>query len=1215
MNVNLKGRLNWLYNGKRGATSILNLVEKNFINYAHRVAVRDTGGRVMTYREMDEASYRVARALRDQFGVQTNAFVGLYAHRSADIVVAMLGILRSGAAFVPIDPAFPEARVKNILSQINSPMIVSSRDIYRNTGFSESRVLMIDDLPAISAPLDAGASRALVAAGEEDVAYVIFTSGTTGQPKGVVVPNRAVAAFLNGMIENPGMEKHDRLLANASISFDMFIYEIFLPLAVGAEVVIATQDVAGDGDKLVRAIQDFNITTMIATPSTWRLIVSAGWGGDPKFKTVCGGEAFPRDLANILCERSGSVWNIYGPTETAVICMVERVGAGDEAVMLGRPTPGTELIIVDPSGVPVKAGDGGELLIGGPQVTLGYLNDPELTKDKFIMNRIGNAEMAPVLYRSGDVVRQRGDGNYEYHGRIDHQVKVRGFRIELSEIEAVISRWSEIKFNHVTVREDRPGDKRIVAYVITRPESHRLSLSALYGYLREFLPDYMVPHHVMVVLEFPMNVNGKIDGSRLPAPGTKRGELVEAIVPPTSPTERVLAETFADILRFDVIGTRDNLFLLGLNSLLAVQAIDRLRVNGIAVQAAQIYQAQTVAEIANIIDSDGKHVADRFSLTRHRNSSEASASDDNDIAIVGMSGRFPSCESVAEFWDHLISGREGLEKMSLEAVNPSVPAEARRDPQFVPVRGELRAVGNFDAAFFGIAPSEAAMIDPQQRIFLEQCWHALEDAGAVPATFDGRIGVFGGSHRNTYFIETLRRSPDSITKFGDFNAMIASEKDFLATRAAHRLNLSGPAVSVQTGCSTSLVAIIQAVNAIRLGQCEVALAGGVTVSFPRSTGYIYQEDNIQSKDGHCRPFSDEATGTVFTDGAGVVVLRRLSDARAAGDQVVSVIKGVGINNDGRDKASFMAPSITGQLACIQDAIFDAGISPLDISHVEAHGTGTIIGDPIEMKALKNSLTIDDVCASVSIGSIKGNFGHMVAAAGVASVIKVALSMKHRVIPPSINVGRENPECGFDDKFVVNRDLRKWREDVDVFAGVTSLGVGGTNAHVVMKSAPLYPQDRGRCPRPFVLIPVSAKTKTALSSVKAAVAYFISSLRPGWDRVDAAWTLQVGRQEMNVRAYALVSTALDNIEINFIDNSTLGPVVSDSAEGRKAILFDTSIDFNSADYSQALKMTGDSWLTGRKIDWKSHWVDTQPRKISMPLYPFERRRHWVLPDIG
>src|SRR5690348_7054473 len=488
------------------------------------------------------------------------------------------------------------------------------------------------------------------------------------------------------------------------------------------------------------------------------------------------------------------------------------------------------------------------------------------------------------------------------------------------------------------------------------------------------------------------------------------------------------------------------------------------------------------------------------------------------VAIVGMAGRFPGARSVEELWNNLLEGRDCISRFAPEQLDASIPAGLKSHPRYVAARGVMEDADRFDAAFFGISPAEALLMDPQQRILLELSWNALEHAGVDPARFAGSIGVYAGTSNNTYR-KRVEARPDLLRASGEFAAMLANEKDYAATRVAHRLDLHGPALSIHTACSTSLVAVAQAWYALMSWQCDLALAGGINIVVPQESGYVPVEGGMESADGHCRPFDAEASGTVFSSGGAVVALKRLSDAVESGDTVWAVIRGVAVNNDGGDKASFSAPSVRGQAMVIRQALACAEASADSIQYVEAHGTGTQLGDPIEVEALTRAYREDTQAKQYCwLGSAKGNLGHLIAAAGVTGLIKTALSLHHEKIPPCLHYERANPEIDFEASpfKVADREIEWPRNGTPRRAAVSSFGVGGTNAHVILEEAPQTEArgQRGNDSGPAVLV-LSAHDEAALQRRADELA---QALRGHHDEElsDIAATLALGRKPLRVR---------------------------------------------------------------------------------------------------
>ena len=492
------------------------------------------------------------------------------------------------------------------------------------------------------------------------------------------------------------------------------------------------------------------------------------------------------------------------------------------------------------------------------------------------------------------------------------------------------------------------------------------------------------------------------------------------------------------------------------------------------------------------------------------------------IAIIGMSGKFPGAPDLESFWANIAAGKDTITRFSRAQLEARDRAALEFGPDYVAAHGVLENAEWFDAGFFGIAPRDADFLDPQHRMFLETCWNALEDGGYDPAQFAGQIGVFGGCSLNTYLLANLsanREFLDELTgtyQVGEFQTLLGNDKDFLCTRAAYKLNLRGPCFSVQAACATSLVAICQAAQSLLTYQCDMALAGGVSVTFPQHRGYVYQEGSMGSRDGSCRPFDADATGTVFGHGVGVVLLKRLEDAVADGDRIDAVIRGFAVNNDGAAKVGYMAPGVDGQAAVIAAAQAMAGISADSVTYIEAHGTGTPLGDPVEVAGLTAAFRAgtqrNGYCA---LGSTKANIGHMDAAAGVGGVIKTVLAMRHRTLPPMANFSQPNPRIDFESTpFYVSGEASPWQPDGPRIAGVSAFGVGGVNSHVVLEEAPqaaLEPSARAAH-----LLCVSARSEAAL---EAALTNLGQHLReyPEANLADVSYTLQTGRHGFDYRA--------------------------------------------------------------------------------------------------
>ncbi len=1109
----------------------------------------------LCYAELNTRANQLAHYLQS-LGVGPEMLVGICVERSLDMIVGLLGILKAGGAYLPLDPAFPPERLAYMLEDSQAGMIVTQAQLLDRFPSSTARVICLDrDWPQIARELTTNPVSGVL---PDNLAYVLYTSGSTGRPKGVQITHQALVNFLESMRRQPGLQATDVLLAVTTLSFDIAGLELYLPLLTGARVVLASRDVATDGVRLSQLLHTSGTTVMQATPATWRLLLEAGWSGNPQLKILCGGEAFPRDLANQLLPRCESLWNMYGPTETTIWSTLCQVEPGENQISIGRPIANTQTYILDAYLQPVPLGIPGELYIGGDGLARGYLNRPELTAERFVPNPftfrsylqpadhsdpndnsaavLTNAQRLPPvlssrLYRTGDLARYLPDGTLEFLGRIDNQVKIRGFRIEIGEIEAVLARHPTVHQNVVVARNVGTMNAEmltLIAYVVPNPELTP-SVNEWRRFLKEHLPEYMVPSIFVTLEAFPLTPNGKIDRRALPLPDGLRPELEASYVSPRSELEHTIATIWQEVLHLDQVGIHDNFFDLGGHSLLMAQVHTRLR-NALPREIAMLdlFKYPTISALIRYVQPDEAESTQNPATDRDLVRPTLDQHTPPDIAIIGMSGRFPGARTIESFWANLCAGTESITFFTAaELLAAGVDPQLVQHPQYVPANAILDDIAEFDAGLFKMTPREAEITDPQHRLLLECAWEALERAGYDPDRYAGRIGVYAGVSLNTYLLNNLASNWHELLYDVGFHPLfVGNDKDFAPTRIAYKLNLRGPAVAIQTACSTSLVAVHAACQSLRDGECDMALAGGAMVKVPQQEGYLYHEGGIASPDGHCRAFDAAANGTVRGDGVGIVVLKRLADAQTDGDTIYAVIKGSAINNDGANKVGYTAPGVDGQAAVISAALNMAAVDPTTISYIEAHGTGTSLGDPIEVAALTQAFrthtTRTGFCA---LGSVKTNIGHLDTAAGVAGLIKTVLALHHQQLPPSLHVTRVNPQIAFESTpFTVQTHLSPWpASDHPRRAGVSSFGIGGTNAHVVLEEAPPPPPSGPT--RPWQLLLLSAQTPTALETMSDQLGAYLQSY-PTLPLADVAFTLHVGRQQLAHRRMLVCQDSAD-----------------------------------------------------------------------------------------
>jgi amino acid adenylation domain-containing protein len=1056
----------------------------------------------LTYSELDVLSNQLANYLINKHNVIVGDLVGIMLERSEMLIVCIMGVLKSGAAYVPIDPEYPEQRISYIQNDSKCKVTLDSNsfdDFFRNNEVFSTKLTKN------------------VSLNPDSLCYIIYTSGTTGNPKGVMIEHKNVVRLFYNKSQLFDFNENDVWSLFHSFCFDFSIWEIFGALLFGGKLIVVSELIAKDPFEFITLIVEEGITVLNQTPSSFINLMSNVNNKDINLKLryiIFGGEAlYPKCLEKWFYQFPNIKFiNMYGITETTVHVTYKEIIESDiqsNISNIGKCIPTLSAYIVNDFEKLQPIGVVGELCVSGLGLARGYLHKPELTSNKFVANPFEEGER---MYLTGDLARWLPDGNIEYMGRKDDQVKIRGHRIELGEIEAALGKLPNIKRATVLVSNHLQEEPRLVAYLQSKEFDEDVKI--IRNQLTEILPDFLIPSFFMWVKEFPITVNGKIDKKKLPLPEYVRPNSSPLLKLASSVIEKNISKVWSELLQIPLIGIDDNFFEMGGTSLLAQRVSARLRQHfNLEIPVTKIYQFPTIAELSIYLEIDVREIDYlKFSKPKRNNSS-------SDVAVIGMAGRFPGANTINELWDVLKEGKETISFFKPEEIDLSIPESLRNDPLYVGARGIIPNVNTFDANFFGINPKLAEVMDPQQRLFLEIAWETLEKTGYLPKHYNGSIGVYAGTGANTYYKKNILTNNEILDQVGYLNAETVNEKDYISTRTAYHLNLKGPAVSVHSACSTSLLAIAQAVEAIRSNQCDIALAGGSSVTAPINSGHLYEEGSMLSSDGHCRSFDASAKGTVFSDGAAVVLLKSLDAAIKDGDKIYGLIKGIGITNDGGNKGSFTAPSTEGQAVAIMKAIQDAQISPDTISYVETHGTATPIGDPIEIEGLKMAFGKQPKNGYCAIGSIKSNMGHLTAAAGVAGLIKTILAMNNKLLPPSLGFDKPNPAIDFENSpFFVNSKLRNWDVDGLLRAGVSSFGVGGTNVHVVVEEYPIESKTSSPS-RPQQILMWSAKSENSLKGYATELGNYLTT-SPEVNIADVAYSLNKTRDNFTYRSFLL-----------------------------------------------------------------------------------------------
>ncbi|GAF07307.1 long-chain-fatty-acid-CoA ligase [Paenibacillus pini JCM 16418] len=1189
----------------------------------------------LTYQELNERSTLLAIYLQAQ-GIVPDSTVAICVDRSLDMIIGLLGILKAGAAYVPLDPDYPEERLAYMLEDSKASVLLTQSEL-RN----KRRQLFEKVEKVISLDQDWKES-IQVAEGRtlkqnlrpEHLAYVLYTSGSTGKPKGVMISHRALVNFLSSMSKKPGLRAEDRLLAVTTYCFDIAGLELFLPLLMGAQCYLCKSDVSKDAEKLKKEIQAVRPTIMQATPATWSMLFQSGWKNEERVKVLCGGEALPSKLKQYFISSGTEAWNMFGPTETTIWSTVHHIQS-EEPVSIGRPIANTQVYIVDKQLRLVPIGIPGELCIAGDGLARGYYNQPALTAEKFVDNPF---QPGTRLYRTGDLSRWLPDGQIEYLGRIDNQVKLRGFRIELGAIETRLSEHKGIE-DAVAVVKQAGEHKTLVAYYTAREDKTTPQARELQSHLKIGLPDYMVPAHVIRVDRMPLTPSGKIDRKELAdRPVTVQRAHTQSM--PESRLEQAVLAIWEDVLQVGGMGNRDGFFDVGGDSLLAVTVAERIRKElACEFTAMDLFEYPTIQAIASYIAAqqhdgiaaldmardEGLEIGGKEDQTRGTRGeldaefvAELPEACRDSLAIIGISCEFPGAGNHLEFWNNLLSGQESLKFFTKEEIRAlGVPEELAENAAYVPVQSTIAGKDRFDPGFFNLSPKDAGFMDPQLRLLLLHAWKAVEDAGYVASEIP-HTSVFMTGSNNGYRSLLPEEWTESLESPDGYVSWVLAQSGTIPTMISHKLGLKGPSYFVHANCSSSLVGLYSAYQSLQSGESKYALVGGATLHTGTGVGYVHQAGLNFSSDGHVKAFDASADGMIGGEGAAVLLLKKAADAVADGDHIYALIRGIGLNNDGGDKVGFYAPSVKGQADVIRKVLETTGIDPESISYVEAHGTGTKLGDPIELSALsavyREHTQRKQYCG---IGSVKTNIGHLDTAAGMAGCIKVAMSLYHGELAPTINYKEPNPNMDLESSpfYVVESRKRLEAKEEPYRAALSSFGLGGTNTHAIFEQYRRAAQEEpGSGP---YLFPVSAKNQERLRAYAESLLEFMNEGNLENDSLaDLAYTFQVGREAMDSRVAFVAADAaelksqLENYLQGHGSKRSLGLYTGERKQETEALLEN---DEDSKKLVRAwitggrLSKLAEAWCQGMSVDWTLLYRGTSPHRMSAPTYPFAQER--------
>jgi len=1196
----------------------------------------------ITYRELSHRSDQIAGVLRG-YGVGEGSIIGLLVDRSLEMITGILGILKSGAAYLPLDPDYPEARIEYMLKDSGACILLTKRETADKVKF-HGKVVYFD-----AGEYSHSAGNAVSMGNSCSLAYVIYTSGSTGKPKGVMIEHKAVNNFIQGITGRIEFSSDSRILSLTTISFDIFVLETLLPLVKGLTVAIGSKDEQRDPALLAKAVLQNKIDMLQITPSRLQLILNSGVDLSffKRLKTIMvGGEAFPNALLEKLSSITKSkIFNLYGPTETTVWSTMKELTGSDE-VNIGKPIANTRIYILNSNNTPQPVGVPGELCIAGDGLSRGYLNKPELTAEKFVADPFKPEEK---MYRTGDLAKWLGSGEIECLGRVDHQVKIRGYRIELSEIECKLLDHSSVNEAAVIVKKDIDGNGYLCAYIVTEDG---FDLGELKEYLLRELPEYMVPSFFIKLESIPLTQNGKIDRSLLPEQETRLFTDSEYSVP-VSDVEKVLYDIWKQVLAIDRIGVNDRFFDVGGNSILLTRLharIDSVYPGKLAVT--DLFTHTTISKQAKAIEGGENPMAPEveraYPLSDHEAYNQKIISgkvSKKDVAIIGIAVKLPMAEDLEQFLYNMRNGVDCIREF---------PSGRRADTdayyRYVYHKkydagyfqgAYLDEIDKFDYSFFRLTPNEANLMDPKQRLFLQVAWQAMEDAGYGGKSLKGsKTGVYVGySSDDIYEYKRLVMDVDPDSMEAALPGNVAS---IIASRLSYLLDLKGPSMLIDTACSSSLVAVHLACRGLETGDCEMALAGGVKLNLiPAKNRSRFA---IESGDGRTRTFDDSSDGTGWGEGVAAILLKPLSKALEDRDHIYAVIKGSAINQDG-SSIGITAPNADAQADVITSAWEDAGINPERVSYIEAHGTGTKLGDPIEIEGVEKAFMRytgrKQFCA---IGSLKTNIGHLDNAAGMVGLIKTVLGLKQKELFPTLHFSMPSKKIIFEDSPVyVNDVLKKWeREDGRRLCGISSFGLSGTNCHVVLEEFPDREKKVSRQER-VKLLALSAKSR---ESLKELVPKYISLLNKVHEQEleDICYTANTGRGHYNYRLAVIfhrreeLAEKLKHLSSNDLDCTALeetyykehkivpsaklekeyGDLTEEEKRKISTKAYKSLKEFleKGKKNAELLRDIGLLYVKGAEIDWHGMYKGENLYRVSIPYYAFEKKRCWIrVPEIA
>lgn len=1196
------------------------LFEKQTLKNPNAVAVI-YNDKEYTYGEINAKANMLARLLR-QNGIKAEDTVGIIVKRSVYSIIAMMAVLKSGGAYIPIDHGCSLERISYMLEDSGAGVVLTQRELLPGFDYKGKTIYMDDG------NIYTGASTNLENINSnKDLAYIIYTSGSTGKPKGVMAEHRNPIAYVNAFQREFSLTSNDVVLQQAPCSFDHSVEEIYPALLNGGSIVIVDKLDVLDINKLIEIINRNHISVVTCQPLLLNELNKA-----PRLESVhtflSGADVLKPQYISKLSSYA-RVYNTYGPTEATVCASYYRccMNDNDINIPIGKPIHNYRIYILNKDDMIMPIGIPGEICISGAGIARGYINNRKLSEDRFVKEPFDSNN---VMYRTGDIGKWLDDGNIEFLGRYDEQVKIRGFRVEPGEIEYHLKTHDSVE-DAVVIPIDSPrGIKSLGAYIIPR---HEVKPQELRDYLGNKLPSYMIPAYFYRIDSIPMTSNSKVDIRALSNcnnPFDNEVKTKENL----SSTEEKLLRIWEEVLHTKGIGLNENFFDVGGNSILLMQMYGMMEKQySFGLTITDLFTYTTISKQGKYIDNRGVDSEIDNALYQEAEKVKLDEVSKNDIAIIGISLKLPRANTMEEFLNNLRSGTDCVGEMPLSRKNDVDRYFKFLGKDLKKIKyGEaayIEDIDKFDYNFYKISPKEASLLDPNQRLFLETAWNTIEDAGYGGQRLVGsKTGVYLGFGSEPDYKRMISEiEPDCAAM-----AMPGNTRPIIASRLSYILDLRGPSMVVDTTCSSSLVAIHLACQAIRNGECDLALAGGIQLHLIPVRNY---EVGIESSTARAKTFDDSSDGTGAGEGVVVILLKPLTRALKDRDNIYGVIKSSAINQDG-SSIGLTAPNARAQEEVIVDAWNRAGINPETISYIEAHGTGTKLGDPIEIEGITRAFRrYTDKKQFCAVGSVKSNIGHLDNTAGAVGLVKAILSLKYKELFPTLHFKRPNRKIPFVDSPVyVNDKLRKWNSNRDKRrCGVSAFGLSGTNCHIVLEEPPIIRNVKKEDFKSFEILTISAKSKMALQSLIGRYCDYLST----YDDInfkDLCYTANTGRGHYSYRVALLAKgkeellSLLRDIRLNGFKGIELQDLCYTSFNVTNRQNEDKLMEKNNKDMCKLVDIKikeyidsqrdrkavlhdiCDLYIKGADIGWERLYGHERRQRISIPTYPFVKNRCWL-----